>query len=104
MTSTKAYRMRIELEDPLYHGQRKLKVKGRDLLNLSRHVFNLLELEVLDLSPEREACLDYKLTTLPPGIGRLINLTTLMLDTNNLTEVGPPHPLPRCRCYCSLSC
>ena len=88
MATTKAYRMRIEMEDPLYHGQKKLKVRGRDLLHLSNAVFNLLELEVLDLSPEREACLDYKLTSVPPDIGRLVNLTTLMLDTNDLSQVS----------------
>lgn len=89
MTTVKAYRLRIETEDPMYYGQKKLKITGRDLVNLSSSVFHLLELEVLDLSPERESCLDYKLTSLPPGIGRLVNLTTLMLDTNDLTEVPP---------------
>ncbi|XP_076462118.1 uncharacterized protein LOC143294626 [Babylonia areolata] len=87
MASTKTYRLRIETEDPLYNGQKKLKVKGKDLARLSTSVFNLLELEVLDLSPEREACLDFKLITLPPGIGRLVNLSVLMLDTNDLEEV-----------------
>lgn len=87
MAALKTYRMSIETDDPLYHGQKKLKVRGRDLANLSSAVFQLLELEVLDLSPEREGCLDYKLPFLPPNIGRLVNLTTLMLDTNDLTEL-----------------
>lgn len=87
MATLKSYRLRIETEDPLYHGQKKLKVRGRDLVHLSSAVFHLMELEVLDLSPEREACLDYKLTSVPPGIGRLVNLTTLMLDTNDLVEL-----------------
>ncbi|XP_012938640.1 ras suppressor protein 1 [Aplysia californica] len=85
--SLKSIRMRIETEDPLYFGQKKLKMQGRDLLHLPKAVFKLMELEVLDLSPEREACLDYKLTVLPADIGKLLNLTTLILDTNELLEV-----------------
>ena len=42
-------------------------MRGKDLANLSGALFNLLELEVVDLSPEREACLDYKLTQVPPS-------------------------------------
>ncbi|GFO22285.1 malignant fibrous histiocytoma-amplified sequence 1-like protein [Plakobranchus ocellatus] len=80
-------RMRIETEDPLYFGQKKLKLQGRDLLHLPKAVFKLMELEVLDLSPEREACLDYKLAMVPADIGKLLNLTTLMLDTNDLLQV-----------------
>ena len=34
-------------------------MRGKDLANLSGALFNLLELEVLDLSPEREAFLDW---------------------------------------------
>lgn len=80
-------RMRIETEDPLYFGQKKLKLQGRDLLHLPKAVFKLMDLEVLDLSPEREACLDYKLTMVPSDIGKLLNLSTLMLDTNDLLQV-----------------
>ncbi|XP_046345995.1 leucine-rich repeat and death domain-containing protein 1-like [Haliotis rufescens] len=87
--SVKSYRMRIETEDPLYYGWKKLKVRGKDLANISDSVFHLLELEVLDLSPEREACLDYKLPACPPTIGRLVNLKVLMLDTNELKDLPP---------------
>ncbi|KAH9499853.1 hypothetical protein Btru_076770, partial [Bulinus truncatus] len=83
----KNIRMRIETEDPLYPGQKKLKLQGRDLVNLPKAVFKIMELEVLDLSPEREACLDFKLQILPAEIGKLLNLTTLILDTNELLEV-----------------
>ncbi|CAL1543206.1 unnamed protein product [Lymnaea stagnalis] len=85
--SLRNIRMRIETEDPLYYGQKKLKMQGRDLVNLPKAVFKIMELEVLDLSPEREACLDYKLQILPAEIGKLLNLTTLILDTNELVEV-----------------
>uniref|UniRef100_A0A0B6ZAJ4 Disease resistance R13L4/SHOC-2-like LRR domain-containing protein n=1 Tax=Arion vulgaris TaxID=1028688 RepID=A0A0B6ZAJ4_9EUPU len=80
-------RLRIETEDPLYYGQKKLKMQGRDLLHLPKAVFKLMELEVLDLSPEREACLDYKLSTVPADIGKLLNLRALLLDTNELVQV-----------------
>ncbi|CAG5133634.1 unnamed protein product [Candidula unifasciata] len=83
----KSMRRLIETEDPMYYGQKKLKIQGRDLMHLPKAVFRLIELEVLDLSPEREACLDYKLSTLPAEIGKLLNLTTLLLDTNELLEV-----------------
>lgn len=47
-------RMRIETEDPLYYGQKKLKMQGRDLVNLPKAVFKIMELEVngLDFSEE----------------------------------------------------
>lgn len=83
----KSLRLRVETDDPLYRGQRKLKVKGKDLRKLPASVFNLLDLEVLDLSPERESSLDYRITRLSPLIGRLINLKVLMLDTNELQYV-----------------
>lgn len=45
--------------------------------------------QVLDLSPEREACIDYHLSSLPTQIGQLTNLRVLMLDTNQLDEIPP---------------
>ncbi|XP_050391281.1 uncharacterized protein LOC126810325 [Patella vulgata] len=95
MTAIKNFRMRIDLEDPLYYGMRKLKIRGRDLKNISDAIFHLMELEVLDLSPERESCLDYKLPGIPSGIGRLVNLRVLMVDTNDLTDLPPEIALLR---------
>ena len=83
------FRLRIESEDPLYYGLKKLKIKGKDLSELPDVIFSLQELEVLDLSPERESCLDYKLPEVPSIIGRLVNLRILMLDTNELKELPP---------------
>lgn len=65
----KKLRLRIDTDDPLYPTLRKLKMRGRDLKELPRELFRLEELEVLDLSPEREACIDYRLNYLPPAIG-----------------------------------
>ena len=43
--------------------------------------------QVLDFSPEREACIDFHLNRLPPDISNLSNLRILMLDTNQLSEL-----------------
>ena len=83
----KKFRLRIDTDDPIYKGMKKLKVRGRDLGHLPPEVCHLIELEVLDLSPERESCINYRLRDVPLGIGRLINLRVLMLDTNGIEEV-----------------
>ncbi|XP_064607052.1 uncharacterized protein LOC135471671 [Liolophura sinensis] len=85
--SVRQLRMRIDCDDPLFYGMRKLKIRGRDLTNIPNSLFNLIDLEVLDLSPERQSCLDYKLAEIPPNIGKLVNLKVLCLDTNELLEV-----------------
>ena len=83
----KKLRLRIDTDDPLYLGKNKLKIRGKDLGRLSREIFHISELEVLDLSPEREACLYYRVEYLPESIGRLTNLCVLMIDTNELAEI-----------------
>jgi len=42
---------------------------------------------MLDLSPEREACIDFCLNGVSPDISNLVNLRVLMLDTNQLSEL-----------------
>jgi len=42
---------------------------------------------MLDLSPEREACIDLHLNRVPADISNLVNLRVLMLDTNHLSEL-----------------
>lgn len=83
----KELKLRVETTDPLYHGLKKLKIRGKDLHALPQVLFTMLELEVLDLSPARESCLDFRLPLVPPSIGKLINLKVLMLDTNELYSV-----------------
>ncbi|KAL4235701.1 hypothetical protein ACF0H5_004094 [Mactra antiquata] len=80
----KELRLRVETNDPHFFGQKKLKMRGKDLKAIPHVLFTMIELEVLDLSPERESCLAFRLPLVPPSIGRLINLRVLMLDTNEL--------------------
>ncbi|XP_063402877.1 leucine-rich repeat-containing protein 40-like [Mytilus trossulus] len=88
LSDARSLRRLIETEDPIYYGMKKLKIRGRDLNELPRSIFSILELEVLELSPEREACLDFKLPKLPPAIGKLINLKVLILDTNEMQTLA----------------
>ena len=58
----KQLRLRIEVDTMWYPGKKKLKIKGKELECLPAEVFLLNEhIEILDLSPEREACLFYHL-------------------------------------------
>lgn len=83
----KKLRLRCDTDDPLHRGMKKLKIRGKDLGRLPKEIYHITELEVLDLSPEREACINYRLPDVHPGIGKLINLRILMLDTNELDEL-----------------
>lgn len=85
--STRQLRMRITTEDPLYKGLKKLKLSGKELGKLPMNLFQLTELEVLDLSPEREACLFYHVAELPKHISNLCNLMVLAVDTNKLSSL-----------------
>jgi len=85
--TAKQMRMRITCEDAMFRGMKKVKLAGKELSSLPPSLFTLVDLEVLDLSPEREACLFYHLTSIPKQIARLGNLRFLTLDTNKITEL-----------------
>ncbi|KAL3310004.1 hypothetical protein Ciccas_011437 [Cichlidogyrus casuarinus] len=91
LNSVRGLRHLIEENDCNYPGMKKIKIQGKDLTNLPLELFNLTEIQVLDMSPEREACLYYKLPHIPPAIGdtRLENLKVLLLDTNDLKVIPP---------------
>ncbi|CAF0818827.1 unnamed protein product [Rotaria sp. Silwood1] len=63
---------------------RRIYCSGRDLHTISSDIFSYPDISYLELSPTREACLDFKLNELPRAIGRLTALHFLILDTNNL--------------------
>lgn len=71
MTSLRQMKLRITTDDNKFPGMKKFKVHGKELQNLPKSLFNLLDLEVLDLSPERETCLFFQLTMLPKEISQL---------------------------------
>uniref|UniRef100_A0A803YKR1 Disease resistance R13L4/SHOC-2-like LRR domain-containing protein n=1 Tax=Meleagris gallopavo TaxID=9103 RepID=A0A803YKR1_MELGA len=73
--------------DPKYKGKKKLKISGRDLASVPAQVFGLDELQALEMSPERESCLRYRMELLPREISRLKNLTLLYMDSNNLKKI-----------------
>ena len=73
--------------DPSIRKYKQLKVSGPDLADPPDILFELKKLEFLDLSPERETCLHFKLMEVPRRIAKLENLTVLCLGTNELTEI-----------------
>ncbi|XP_009977502.1 PREDICTED: plant intracellular Ras-group-related LRR protein 7-like [Tauraco erythrolophus] len=73
--------------DPKYEGKKKVKISGRELASVPAQVFGLDQLQVLEMSPERESCLRYRMELLPQEISRLRNLTCLYIDSNNLKKI-----------------
>lgn len=73
--------------DPKFEGQKKLKIEGKELMSVPMHVFGLEGLQVLEMSPERESCLRYRMELIPREISHLRNLTLLYMDSNNLKEI-----------------
>lgn len=70
-----------------YEGKKKLKISDRELLSVPTQVFGLEQLQVLEMSPEQESCLRYRMELLPQEIGHLRNLTCLYVDSNNLKKI-----------------
>ncbi|XP_061467974.1 leucine-rich repeat protein SHOC-2-like [Rhineura floridana] len=73
--------------DPQCKGRKKLKLEGKELISVPHQLFALEGLQVLEMSPERESCLRYRMDLIPHKIGHLKNLTLLYLDSNNLKDV-----------------
>ncbi|XP_072324365.1 uncharacterized protein [Scyliorhinus torazame] len=84
----KLWKYRMESE-AISDGGKKLKLRGKELLSIPLEIFELGELQALEMSPERESCLHYRMSRLPRAIGQLANLTVLRLDTNDLRELPP---------------
>ncbi|KAG2464915.1 leucine-rich repeat protein lrrA-like [Polypterus senegalus] len=92
------WKYRIE-RDSREEGKRKLKLQGKELLAVPLNIFDMEELEVLEMTPERESCLTYRMEFVPREIGQLRNLCVLNLDTNELkvipAEIGLLEKLER---------
>uniref|UniRef100_A0A8C3I6C6 Leucine-rich repeat protein SHOC-2 n=1 Tax=Chrysemys picta bellii TaxID=8478 RepID=A0A8C3I6C6_CHRPI len=65
----------------------KLKIEGKELVSVPLRVFGLEGLQVLEMSPERESCLRYRMELIPREISHLKSLTLLYMDSNNLKEI-----------------
>ena len=67
----KQLRLRLDTEDPSFPGWKRLKLGGKDLSKLPREVFQLAELEILNLSPGKMDINIYNLSIaqyiLPPN-------------------------------------
>lgn len=74
--------------DDSYPNGKKLSIKGKDLKPLDQTLFKIdLLLTKLELSPDHQSCLVYKLENLPSGIGNLVHLRELKLDSNDLSHL-----------------
>lgn len=71
MATLRQMKMRVTTDDNHFPGMKKFKVHGKELQTLPKTLFNLLDLEILDLSPERETCLLFRLAILPKEISQL---------------------------------
>ena len=83
----KRLKMRVEIDDHFRPRMKKLKIRGKDLNEMPAEIFCLSELELLEMSPDREACIGYQMSNLPPQVANLVNLKILILDTNNLSNI-----------------
>uniref|UniRef100_A0A8C8RBP9 Disease resistance R13L4/SHOC-2-like LRR domain-containing protein n=1 Tax=Pelusios castaneus TaxID=367368 RepID=A0A8C8RBP9_9SAUR len=73
--------------DPKFEGQKKLKIEGKELVSMPMRVFGMEGLHVLEMSPERESGLRYRMQLIPREISHLRNLTLLYMDSNSLKEI-----------------
>lgn len=94
-------RLLIETDKILFPGLRKLNLSGKDLEMLPREIFVMEDIDVLDLSPAREACMEFKIGVIPREIGQMSNLKVLIVDTSGLKEV--PRELSFCASLEKLS-
>jgi Leucine-rich repeat (LRR) protein len=77
----------LEADENFPNGK-KLAIRGKDLKSIDQDIFKIdLLLTKLELSPDYQSCLNYKLETVPRAIGNLAHLRELKLDTNELSSV-----------------
>lgn len=74
--------------DEGYPNGKKLTIHGKDLRQLDQSIFKIdLLLTRLELSPDYQSCLSYRLEHLPSAVGNLVHLRELKLDTNDLKHL-----------------
>lgn len=77
-------------KDENFKSGKKLLIRGKDLIKLNENSFKAnseLFLTSMELSPDRQSCLDYRLERLPKNINLFKNVRELKLDTNDLKEL-----------------
>ena len=64
-----------------------LRRLGLDTLAIPHELYEITDLDVLDITPEPKSGMNYTLTRVPADIRLLINLKCLHLDNNNLVSL-----------------
>jgi Leucine-rich repeat (LRR) protein len=77
-------------KDENFKTGKKMLIRGKDLIKLNESSFKAnseMFLTSMELSPDRQSCLDYRLERLPKNISLFKNVRELKLDTNDLKEL-----------------
>ncbi|CAF1558626.1 unnamed protein product [Rotaria magnacalcarata] len=88
-------RLRMLVEQ-LPNGRKRLHLKGIDTIAIPTELYELTDLDILDVTPESKSGMNYTLSRVPADFRFLINLKCLHLDNNNIVsfpaEIGElPH-------------
>ncbi|CAF1373341.1 unnamed protein product [Adineta steineri] len=79
-------RLRL-LVDQLPNGRKRLHIKGTDALSIPAELYELSDLDILDMTPESKSGMMYTLTRVPINICVLTNLKCLHLDNNDIVTI-----------------
>ncbi|CAF1147726.1 unnamed protein product [Rotaria sp. Silwood1] len=89
-------RLRMLVEQ-LPNGRKSLHLKGIDTLAIPSELYELTDLDILDVTPESKSGMNYTLSRVPADFCLLTNLKCLHLDNNNIVsfpnEIGELHHL-----------
>ncbi|UJR30755.1 hypothetical protein I4U23_018275 [Adineta vaga] len=75
------------LVDQLPNGLKKLHIKGTDALAIPTELYEITDLDILDMTPESKSGMMYTLTRVPSNLSVLINLKYLHLDNNDIVSI-----------------
>ncbi|CAF0872933.1 unnamed protein product [Rotaria sordida] len=78
-------RLRMLVEH-LPNGRKSLHLKGMDTLVIPSELYELTDLDILDITPESKSGMNYTLSRVPTDFRLLINLKCLHLDNNNIVS------------------
>ncbi|CAF1381163.1 unnamed protein product [Didymodactylos carnosus] len=75
-----ANRLRLLIEQENNNSGKRLHLKGRDTYPISNDLYELTDLEILDLTPEYKSGMAFTISKVPPEFQCLKNLKILHLD------------------------